>query len=292
MTVPDNIHTGFALSLSKKLQKPLIVNFQDLVPLSQFFPDYCRPYNWTRRFLMMKYFNLDRVANCSLYTSEGMRDYFGNQSKGKVMYPIGDFNYPKFEINQKDSENDVFTLVYAGNCYGSYGRMLLRLAKRIIKTEGIHLKIFPVGRDWAEEEIELLRKENIYQSFLPFERLRKELRKADGFLTVMSFEENDKPFVQTSFTTKWLDYAPYGKPIFVWAPPYSSAAVFALEHSCGWVCSKNDDSFFLQECFKLIENKSDFDMLSKNTKSVSMTILNPNNIHNTLKSSIEEAINR
>lgn len=289
MTVPDNIHPGIALQISKKLDIPLIADYQDLFPLSQFFPNYCKPYSWVRRFLMKKYFHLNSTANKPLYTSEGMMKFFQSPENGEVLYPIGDATSPIQEASIESSEQK-FTIVYAGNCYGSYGRMLLKFAKEVIKSDQIHLKIFPVGKDWNEKDIDLLTQAGIYQSFLPFEELKKELKKANGFLTVMSFEKGDQPFVQTSFTTKWLDYAPFAKPIFVWAPSYSSASLFAKKHECGVVYEEDNARGFLKLCESTISDSDSTISLGNNAKTVAQSVLNPESIHNTLRRSITELI--
>ncbi|OMP31793.1 hypothetical protein BKM32_01655 [Mangrovimonas sp. DI 80] len=287
MTVPDNLHSGFALQLAELLNKPLVADYQDLFPLSLFFPQYCKPYNWVRKFLMKKYHKLNASADKVLYTSEGMFDFFGRSRNGKVLYPIG-HAIPKIESALETNDNGKFTILYAGNCYGSYGEMLLRLAKEIMQSENLHLKIFPAGNDWSKDDISLMANAGIYQSFLPFEELKKELQKADAFLTVMSFKEVEKPFVQTSFTTKWLDYAPYGKPIFVWAPKYSSASIFAEKHRCGFVCDINDAKLVMGSFQKALKDRSLARLFGENAQKVSDTILNAENIHSILKDTIKE----
>lgn len=41
----------------------------------------------------------------------------------------------------------------------------------------------------------------------------------DALLMVMSREPDQELFMRTSFTTKFLDYSAYGKPIILWGPP-------------------------------------------------------------------------
>lgn len=291
MTVPDNFHAGIALNLANKLRKPLISDFQDLFPLSQFFPRYCEPYPFIRRLLMTKYCTLNNQSDISLYTSEGMMEYFGNPSNGQVLYPIGDHNRPKLDGSDNEVKNDgQFTIVYAGNCYGSYGRMLLQIAREVMKQTSFHLKIFPVGQGWTDEEINEMTEAGIYQTFLPFDELKKEFSKANAFLTVMSFEEEDRSFVQTSFTTKWLDYAPYGKPIFVWAPDYSSASSFAAKYKCGIVTSDNNVEAFMSKLRNVVNDEYSLKTYGKAAREVSDTILNPVNVHKVLVESVRKSM--
>ena len=53
------------------------------------------------------------------------------------------------------------------------------------------------------------------------------LASADALLSVMSFEKEHELFMRTSFTTKFLDYVAFGKPVILWGPEYCDAG------SCG-----------------------------------------------------------
>ena len=279
-TVPDNIHAGLAMKLAKKLNVPLVVDFQDLSPLSQFASNTMKPFAFVRKFLMEKFHKLHNQADLAFYTSEGMQQWFGKHSNGHVLYPIGDFERPTaIEPSNLVQPAKPITVVYAGNCYGAYGRMLLQFAKEVKNSTQIHLKIFPVGKGWTDEEIQEMREAGIYQSFMPFEQLRQEFQKADAFLTVMSFEKPEQPFVQTSFTTKWLDYVPYSKPIFVWSPEYASASIFAKKYDCGVVVNENDPSLLKNAIVDLGNSPQEWTHYCKQSRNVSDKVLNPESIH-------------
>ncbi len=282
LTVPDNIHTSFALKLSRKLQVPLAVDYQDLFPLSQFIASYAEPWSFTRKFLLKKFHDLHQKADLVFYTSEGMQQWFGKHKNGHVLYPIGDFDRPAITSQPVKSVKKPITIVYAGNCYGAYGRMLLEFARVVKDSLEINLKIFPVGKGWSDEDIQEMTNAGIYQSFLPFEALKKEFEKADAFLTVMSFEKPEEPFVRTSFTTKWLDYAPYGKPIFVWGPDYSSGAIFASKYDCGIVVDRNKANDLRTAILDLAGQPKTWLEYGRNAKKASDTVLNPENIHGLL----------
>lgn len=278
-TVPDNIHSGLAYQLSRKLNVPLVTDYQDLFPLSRFLPDYVKPYPSIRKFLMKQFYALHASSSIAFYTSEGMQQWFGPHKNGSVLYPLGDFSLTEIPFKGHYPENRSITVLYAGNCYGAYGRMLLELARAVKNHPLIRLKIFPVGKGWSEEDILEMTEAGIYQSFMPFEQLKKEFEQADAFLTVMSFEEPEKPFVQTSFTTKWLDYAPYGKPIFVWGPDYSSAALFARKYYCGVVTSENKVNKLVKAMEETAGNRETWQALSQSAKRVAEDELNASKIH-------------
>lgn len=290
-TVPDNMHSGLAKGLSKRLGIPLIVDFQDLFALSRFIPRFMEPYQWVRKYLLGKTFTLNRSADLAFYTSEGMLDFFGGNKNAHVLYPVGDFDISRTPALPQLPRKPL-TLIYAGNCYGAYGRMLLSFAKLVKNSPDIHLKIFPVGKGWSDEDIGEMREAGIYQNFLPFIELRKEFASCDAFLTVMSFEKDEEPFVTTSFTTKWLDYAPFGKPIFVWGPEYSSGVVFARKYQCGAIATDPSASTLVNVIKNTVADEKGWIELGQKARHAADTVLNPEFIHNTLVKQINNLLDR
>ncbi len=290
-TVPDNMHSGLALGLSRKLRKPLIIDLQDLFPLSRFIPAFMEPYPWMRRYLMRNTIALERKADLAFYTSEGMMQYFNGNLNAHVLYPIGDFDLAATEA-KSGPPSERLRLVYAGNCYGAYGRMLLAFSKLVKGHPSIDFRIFPVGKGWSDEDIAEMTEAGIYQSFLPFAELKKQLAACDAFLTVMSFEEGEKPFVSTSFTTKWLDYAPLGKPIFVWAPDYSSATIFAKKYQCGVVTSTPDAADLLKAILETTASPQAWKDYGQRARTVSQDVLNPQNIHGLLVREVHKLLQK
>jgi hypothetical protein len=284
-TVPDNIHSGWASRLAAGLGVPLVTNYQDLFPLSRFIHLNNKPYDWVSRWLMRRFHQLHDRSELVFYTSEGMRDWFGGHANGHVLYPIGDEVNVNVPVRHDAADETV--LVYAGNCYGAYGRMLLRLANSLIDSSSIKLRIYAAGNDWHDDDVKRFRDAGIYRGFIPFEKLKAELDAADAYLTVMSFEPEEKPFVETSFTTKWLDYAPCAKPVFVWAPLYSSAATFALEHKCGVVVDVDDDKQVVSAVKATMSNPDAVCQVSEASTVVANGCLSAGAIHRRLKENLD-----
>jgi len=290
LCVVDDWHIGLAYQLAKHLNIPLVVNFQDLFCLSQFVPQSSRPYKIITSWLVKKYHYINNVSSHSFYTSEGMREWFGNDTRGKVLYPIGDFDVhhsPKILMPSSNFSQDdkVVTVTYAGNCYGAYGRMMLRLAEVVKLQASLHsklqikLQIFAAGNDWESEKLQEMQDAGIYQGFKPFSELKSALDQSDAFLTVMSFEDMEKTFMKTSFTTKWLDYVPYHKPVFVWGPNYSTAVKFANKHQAAVTVCEDNPNILLQAIISLVNDQAKWDVAAKNSALIANTLLNPNEIH-------------
>lgn len=280
-TVPDNWHCGLAWQLSRQLKVPLAVNFQDLFPLSYFLHSTEKPYPSIRHWLMSKFHFLNRHANLVFYTSEGMRDWFGCHPNGYVLYPLGHHKNIR-GLSTLRLKAKPWKVVYAGNCYGAYGRMLLKLAYILKDSKEIKFQIYAAGNDWPSDVIEELQSAGIYMGFCPFDQLKGALEAADAFLTVMSFEKQEEPFVRTSFTTKWLDYAPYSKPVCVWAPEYSTAAKFALKHSCGPLVTDDNPQSVSDSLLVLFRENEQWADFASASFRVAETVLNPHQLHKLL----------
>ncbi|NEN98387.1 MAG: glycosyltransferase family 4 protein [Moorea sp. SIO3I7] len=276
--VIEDWHMGLAWQIATRLNVPLVVNFQDLFCLSQFVPDKIRPFPWLVPFLVNRYRMLNRKAAQSFYTSEGMGNWFGQDGRGDVLYPIGDFSTFSIDV-VKPKPQTPLQIVYAGNCYGAYGRMLLRLANTVKERSDIHLQIFAAGNDWPLEKVQEMTEAGIYKGFKPFEQLKSDFQQADAFLTVMSFEKAEEPFMKTSFTTKWLDYVPYGKPVFVWAPDYSTAYQFAHQHRAGIAVSEDDSVALVKAMIDAASNLETWQAACGGARKAAETVLNAEKIH-------------
>jgi hypothetical protein len=277
-TVPDNQHAGWALGLAQRLHVPLVVDFQDLFPLSRFLTPSHRPLPGMRAWLMAGFRRLNRRSDVAFYTSEGMRDWFGGHPNGHVLYPVGHFEKPVLP-EPPPPRGLPIEVVYAGNCYGAYGRMLLALAQQVKRGDQIRLRIFAAGNDWPAAVRDEMVAAGIYCGFRPFAQLKTDLARADAFLTVMSFEPEETPFVRTSFTTKWLDYAPYGKPVFVWAPAHSTAAQFARQHGCGIVLEEPDAAAACRRMHAAANQPAAWQACGQAARRVSESVLDAGRIH-------------
>jgi len=231
-SVADDLHAMIGYRLARQLTIPYVVDFQDLFAYSNFNSKKQRPYRLLKALLLTRYRKLQSEADAVFHTSKGMREWFGTSARGDVLYPIG-----ATDINGRQTEHappvDRLTLVYAGNCYGPYGAMMRKLAQLLIGHSHLSLAVYSMGVDWPAGDIARFTRAGIYHGFVPFHQLEQKLIRADAFLVAMSFRPEDRTFVETSFTTKWLDYAACARPILVWAPAYSTAARFARETGAG-----------------------------------------------------------
>jgi hypothetical protein len=108
----------------------------------------------------------------------------------------------------------------------------------------------------------------------------------------MSFEPDEEAFVRTSFTTKWLYYAPCPKPVFVWAPAYSSAALFAKENSCGVVVGSDDSERLVASVVETMGDPERVAAISAASAAVAVGKLSAPAIHGLLNDWIQALVPR
>lgn len=224
-TVADLTLSEAARKLAQRLKVPLISNFQDWWPRGIFYYDGERPFGFLVPHLEKRFRRLCRESDLVFCTSEGMKEFLGPHPNSHVLYPIGaeergspatEAEIPLKPVGGKKR------LLYTGTAFGSYGAMLKSLAKLLENSETWELVIYGARPDWPEAEIEAAEQSGLYRGFLPFEKLKAELRSADACLSVMSFDPALEVMMRTSFTTKVLDYCSAGRPVIMWGPGFCS----------------------------------------------------------------------
>lgn len=252
-TVADLTLSEWARLLAKRLNVPLIVNFQDWWPRGQFYYSHEVPFPWLLPVLERRFHRLYHRADLAFCTSEGMRDFLGNHPNSHVLYPIGDpasdtasdIQTTKAAIShplstQSSSPQRRRTLVYTGTAFGSYGHMLLKLAELLSHHPHWQLVIFGKQPDWPEPLLTEAQRSGLYRGFLPFQQLRSVLAAADACLSVMSFDPELEVMMRTSFTTKLLDYCSAARPLIMWGPPFCSPVRLIEQHQSGFTVTTPD----------------------------------------------------
>ena len=74
-----------------------------------------------------------------------------------------------------------------------------------------------------------MRRAGLWLEFAPRSELDAWLQSADAFLVPMVFEEKYRQRMETSFPSKLIEFAQFGKPLIVWGPEYCSAVQWGRE---------------------------------------------------------------
>ena len=141
-----------------------------------------------------------------------------------------------------------FRLVYVGSVENFYGRMLCLLIEKVEATSDLKIVVVGPNADWPKELLDRARARGTYIGFKPPEEAAEALASADALLVVMSFEKEHEVFMRTSFTTKFLDYVAFGKPVILWGPEYCEPVRVSRKHGGAAVVSTDDAGAVISLC--------------------------------------------
>jgi hypothetical protein len=116
------------------------------------------------------------------------------------------------------------------------------------------------------------------------------LASADALLSVMSFEKEHELFMRTSFTTKFLDYVAFGKPVILWGPEYCTPVSVAREHGGAAVVTTDDPGAVVSLCGEIAADSALNDELSKQVLHLHQTFFSPDRLQAIFVDEIEKLV--
>jgi glycosyltransferase involved in cell wall biosynthesis len=235
--------------------------------------------------LSLRYRRLYRQCNLAICTSDGMKEILGPHPNAHVVYPMPGSHIIPDEITPP--RRGKFRLVYVGAAQSFYGRMLRDLLSAVKSRDDIELIIVGPTGDWPEEELARAREEGICLEFMPPEEAAKVLAGADALLVVMSFEKNQELFMRTSFTTKFLDYAAFHKPIILWGPDYCTPMRVAKREDAALVVEHPDASHVVAAADQLATNPKVASRYAASSRRLNEGLFNPDRLQEIFVAEIE-----
>jgi hypothetical protein len=106
----------------------------------------------------------------------------------------------------------------------------------------------------------------------------------------MSFEKQHELFMRTSFTTKFLDYVAFGKPVILWGPEYCTPVHVARQHGGAAVVSTDDPGAVVALCRQIAGDAALREKLSKETLQLHQTLFNPDRLQSIFVGEIEKLV--
>jgi glycosyltransferase involved in cell wall biosynthesis len=287
-TIPDHNISWAAWRLARKTGLPLVTNFQDWWPRGQFYFDLERPYPPVRAVLENRMRRMYQDSKLVFCTSEGFMDYLGPHPNAHVLYPISakeicDETPP---LSQQQKVNEPFRILYTGTPFGSYGRLLLKFIRAVESIPEVEVIVYGAEPDWDDSTKSELREKGVYRGFLPYDQLRNELRSADAFLAIMSFDKELEVMMKTSFTTKVLDYCRRGRPVIVWGPDYCQPVKIIQEHEAGIVYTRPDTEGLVAMVQELKSSVTSQRSQSAQAFKLSQTLFKHEEIHEIFRSNL------
>jgi len=284
LVLADNSLSKLAYRSARKHGLPLAGLFLDWVPIMKghFGHRWTRPAlsQWFRRF----YGECD-LAFC---TSDGMQEVLEPHPNSHVIYPMpGRHRVPE---KPWPPSNGKFRLVYVGSVENFYGRMLCSLIKKIEATNDLEIMIVGPNADWPIHFLRRAEAKGIYLGFRPPEKAAEVLAGADALLVVMSFEKEHELFMRTSFTTKFLDYVAFGKPVILWGPDYCTPFRVAHKHGGAVAVNQNDADAIVSACRQIAGNAAWREQLSEEARRLHKTLFNPDRLQEIFVGEIEKLV--
>ena len=243
----------------------------------------------TQSILSRRYRELYAACDLAFCSSDGMQEMLGPHPNSHVIYPMpGRHRVPEQAWPPRSGK---FRVVYVGSVENFYGRMLCSLIEKIEATSDLEIIVVGPNADWPKPLVERARANGTYLGFKPPEEAAEVLASADALLSVMSFEKEHELFMRTSFTTKFLDYVSFGKPVVLWGPEYCTPVCVAREHGGAAVVSAADATAVVCLCRNIARDTELNEKLSKQALQLHQTLFNPDRLQNVFVQKITELVN-
>ena len=245
-------------------------------------------HEFTQPILNRRYRELYSACDLAFCTSDGMQEALGPHPDSHVIYPMPDrHNMPE---KPWPRSNRKFRLVYVGSVQNFYGRMLCALIEKIAAANDLEIIVVGPNADWPMEILERAKAKGVYLGFKSPDQAADLMASADALLVVMSFEKEHELFMRTSFTTKFLDYVAFGKPVILWGPEYCTPVRVARKHGGAIVVNQDDVEAIISACRQLSGDAVSREQLSQQARHLHQTLFNPDRLQEIFVKEIEKLV--
>lgn len=288
-TIPDNDVSWCAYLTAKRLKLPLVSNFQDWWPNNLYWSESERPFPLIRRLLDWRFRRIYSASKLAFCTSDGMKEYLGPHRDAVTLLPCPGRIPSTVPLTNLRPVSKPLRVLYTGTITGSYGRSILTLSRRLADLVEFEFLVYGPPPDWNETDVAWAKAKGIYKGFVPPVELHPVLASADIFLTVMSFDRSLELMSRVSFTTKFLEYAQYGRPIVVWGPSYCQPVLVAKKTAAGLAVESSDPAAVVSALEQLMA-QSEYNRYAAGAIQAAETFFSPDRIHEIFKTSLLRVI--
>ena len=245
-------------------------------------------HEFTQTTLSRRYRELYSACDLAFCTSDGMQEVLGLHPNSHVIYPMpGRHSVPE---EPWPPSNKKFRLVYVGSVENFYGRMLCSLIEKMEPTKDLEIIVVGPNADWPLDVLNRAKANGIYLGFKSPEQAAAVMASADALLVVMSFEKEHELFMRTSFTTKFLDYVAFGKPVILWGPDYCTPVRVARKHGGAVVVNQDDADAIVSACRQIAHDAAWREQLSHEATRLHQTLFDPDRLQKIFVSEIEKLL--
>lgn len=270
-----------ARRFAKRHQLPLISIFHD------WWPDMAAAHAPARRLLERNFKELARESAVAFCVCEGMRKALGSMPNAVILPPIS-AKPSKIESAPRDPAQP-FKIVCSGNLT-DYGPMLGDALEESLKHPEILLQVRGSNPAWSEKRRAKMRANGRWLDFAPRTELDAWLASADAFLVPMVFNRKMRRRMETSFPSKLVEFAQFGKPIVVWGPDYCSGIRWARDENKA-LCITDPDPVTLTCALRQLRNHGT-SFYNKTNRTIPMALheFDPHLIQRTFVEEIENLL--
>ena len=262
-----------AQRFAKKHNLPLVVFFQDWWPDMAGVP---KPFI---KLLDKHFLALAKSCSLGICVCEGMKRCLGGGGNLEVLPPIPAETDPPTSPGSNTTPSGKFKILYFGNL-DLYGEMLLQ-ALRVFKNHpAIELQVRGSNPNWPEDAKKEMRDAGLWLEFAPRLELNSWLQTADAFLVPMVFEEKYRRRMETSFPSKLIEFAHFGKPLIVWGPENCSAVQWGKQDGNALCVTTSDSNKLLFELDFLSKTASEREKWAINVRRAAKEEFKPGRIQN------------
>jgi hypothetical protein len=282
LTLAETNLCHLAAKAAQKHRLPLAGLFLDWFPIMK--GHFGR--TWTQSVLSRRYRELYAACDLAFCTSDGMQEILGPHLNSHVIYPMpGRHQIPETIFPPKTGK---FRLAYVGSVQNFYGRMICSLIEQIEPASDLEIIVVGPNADWPAETLARAKAKGIYLGFKPPLEAASVLAGADALLVVMSFEKEFELFMRTSFTTKFLDYVAFGKPVILWGPDYCTPFRVAAKHGGALAVNKIEAKGVVAACRQIAGASALRDRLAREARQLHQTVFNPDRLQNIFVTEMEK----
>jgi glycosyltransferase involved in cell wall biosynthesis len=258
-----------AFRFAKRTGLPLITFFHD------WWPDIPDVHPLFRRRLEANFRRLYRSSSAALCVSEGMKASLGSHPLAPVFYPIPQQKNGEVALEPSlVKRSKVFKILYFGNLV-EYGSMLGEALKNFAEHKGIRLEVRGANPNWPADFREAMRKRGLWKDFAPRNEVDVWLADADAYLIPMTFSDQLRRRMETSFPSKLIEFAQQGKPLLIWGPDYCSAVKWAVKGNRALCVTNPAAGALVKAVEELANSPTEQRRLAEAAREAARTVFNP-----------------
>lgn len=261
-----------AQRFAEKHGLPLVVFFQD------WWPDMAGVPKLVIKLLDKQFLALAKSCSFGICVSEGMKMALGSGENLQVLPPIPAENHLIQVSNLEPNNKQKFKILYSGNLE-LYGEMLLEALRDFKDHPTMQLQVRGSNPSWSDDAKKEMRHAGLWLDFAPRSELDAWLQGADAFLIPMVFDEKYRRRMETSFPSKLIEFAQFGKPLIVWGPDYCSAVQWGRQKDFVQCITCSDSNGLLAELEFLLESASVLEKLAFSDQRATKEGFSPDSIH-------------